>query len=184
MLVDRLFPKYSKDPKAYRAVLVVVDGYFRYTTAYHLHLKNAFEVNVAVKRYITWAERKFPGHNVQQAIYDGGGEFVNDVMIGYLEGEAGYKIYFPTMRVVQHVMHAFLKEDIVYGDPYSDGYDTLLSEWLSKQSDSCSDDDNEKESIHMEDEEDESIISQEESMHSQDEVMLSGNELEDESIPK
>ncbi|CAH0480521.1 unnamed protein product [Peronospora belbahrii] len=109
-------------------------------------------------------------------------------LFGYLEGEAGYKIYFPTMRVVQHVMHAFLKEDIVYGDPYSDGYDTLLSEWLSKQSDSCSDDDNEKESIHMEDEEDESIISQEESMHSQDEVMLSGNELEDESedesIPK
>ncbi|CAH0480528.1 unnamed protein product [Peronospora belbahrii] len=105
-------------------------------------------------------------------------------LVGYLEGEAGYKIYFPTMRVVQHVMHAFLKEDIVYGDPYSDGYDTLLSEWLSKQSDSCSDDDNEKESIHMEDEEDESIISQEESMHSQDEVMLSGNELEDESIPK
>ena len=80
IFVDLLFPKYSKDAKAYKAVLVVVYGYSRYTTVYPLHSKNAPEVNEAMKRYITWAERQFPNHSVKQVISDGGGKFVDEEM--------------------------------------------------------------------------------------------------------
>ena len=53
IFVDLLFPKYSLSPKAYKSVLVVVDGYSQFTTVYPIYSKNASEENEAIKRYIT-----------------------------------------------------------------------------------------------------------------------------------
>ena len=80
IFADLLFPKYSRSSKAYKAVLVIVEGYSSYTTLYPLHPKNAPEVNEAMKRYITWAERRFSYQHIKKAICDGGGEFVNTEM--------------------------------------------------------------------------------------------------------
>ena len=53
IFVDLLFPKYSSSPKAYKSVLIVVDGYSRFTTVYPLYSNTASEVNEAIKRYVT-----------------------------------------------------------------------------------------------------------------------------------
>ena len=36
-----------------------------------------------------------------------------DFLVGYLEGQARYKIYFPTNNVVQYIMNASINENIV-----------------------------------------------------------------------
>ncbi|CAI5708024.1 unnamed protein product [Peronospora farinosa] len=80
-------------------------------------------------------------------------------LLGYLEGQAGFKAYFPADQVVQHVLDASVNEDIVYGDRYHEGYAVAVSDWLSRTS---TDDEN---GASMEvDSNDESIASDEDSM--------------------
>lgn len=243
IFADLLFPK--KSP-----VLVVEDGYSRYTIIYPLKTKGAPEVNAAMRRYIEWADRQFPGYKVAKVVTEVGPEFVNELMkewyrgkgiefkpnpphsshlnpcervhqtlvhtlktmliaaglpktfwlnalemavflrnrsyhhatkatpyylmmgkkpdlhrikkfgsicyvhkptgpsrrklddncrlgflVGYLEGQAGCRVYFPSEHVVQHVEHAAINEDILYKDRYGDGYTTSVVEWLSNAED-------------------------------------------------
>ncbi|CAI5721569.1 unnamed protein product [Peronospora effusa] len=96
-------------------------------------------------------------------------------LLGYLEGQAGFKAYFPADQVVQHVLDASINEDIVYGDRYHEGYAVAVSDWLSRTS---TDDEN---GASMEvDSNDESIASDEDSM----EVDSNGDSIEsdDDSI--
>ncbi|POM60978.1 Copiatype Polyprotein [Phytophthora palmivora] len=51
-------------------------------------------------------------------------------LVGYLEGQAGYEVYYPPEHVVQHVEHAFINEDIVYKDRYGDNYSTSVADWI------------------------------------------------------
>ena len=36
-----------------------------------------------------------------------------DFLVGHLEGQARYKVYFPTNNVVQYIMNASINENIV-----------------------------------------------------------------------
>ena len=38
-----------------------------------------------------------------------------------MEGQAGFKAYFPAEHVVQRVLDALTDEDFVYGDRYDEG---------------------------------------------------------------
>ncbi|RAW21318.1 hypothetical protein PC110_g22238 [Phytophthora cactorum] len=239
IFADLLFPDQA-------SVLVIVDGYSRFTTVYPLKSKSASEVNAAIQRYIEWGDRQFPNDKVRKVVSDGGGEFVNSKMnqwyrkkgieflpnpphgshlnpcerahqtlthmmktvmsaaglppslaihalkmsvyirnrtyhqaikdvpyrlmkvkkpnlhrikkfgsiayvykpvgplrrnfddncrlgflVGLLEGQAGYEVYFPVEHVVQHVEHAHINEDIVYKDRYSDGYTSTVANWMT-----------------------------------------------------
>jgi hypothetical protein len=74
IFADLLFPERDEP------VMVIVDGYTRFTTVYPLKTKNAPEVNVEMIRYIEWADRQQPTCKVKKVITDGGGEFENDEM--------------------------------------------------------------------------------------------------------
>ena len=49
-----------------------------------------------------------------------------------MKGQAGFKAYFPAEHVVQHVLTASINEDIVYSNRYDEGYDVVVSDWLSR----------------------------------------------------
>ncbi|POM58837.1 Integrase [Phytophthora palmivora] len=51
-------------------------------------------------------------------------------LIGYLEDQTGYEVYYPPEHVVQHVEHALINEDIVYKDRYGDHYTTSVANWI------------------------------------------------------
>ncbi|GMF15247.1 unnamed protein product [Phytophthora fragariaefolia] len=53
-------------------------------------------------------------------------------IVGYLEGQAGCQVYFPTEPTVQHVNNVSVNEDIVYKDRYHDEYQPTVSDWLSR----------------------------------------------------
>jgi hypothetical protein len=74
IFADLLFPERDEP------VLVIVDGYTRFTTVYPLKTKSAPEVNVEMIRYIEWAERQHPKCKVNKVITDRGGEFENAEM--------------------------------------------------------------------------------------------------------
>lgn len=52
-------------------------------------------------------------------------------VVSYLEGQPGYEVYFPTEKVVQHVLHASVNEEILYKDRYQEGYPNNVKSWLS-----------------------------------------------------
>jgi hypothetical protein len=91
---DLMFPSKNNGTR-YSAILVIMDGYSRYLTAYLLTKKDASTVNPLIMNYINWAERQ-AGRNVKKIIHrqweivegaprlpvqivltDKGGEFVN-----------------------------------------------------------------------------------------------------------
>ena len=72
---DLLIPPRNNGTR-YEAVLVIVDGYSRFTTIYPLKSKQSSEVNSYMRRYVLWAEKQFDCP-VKQILTDNGGEFVN-----------------------------------------------------------------------------------------------------------
>ncbi|POM73720.1 Retrovirus-related pol Polyprotein, partial [Phytophthora palmivora] len=80
IFADLLFPEPRTPSGNQKPVLVIMDGYTRYTTVYPLKSKEAPEVNPAMQRYIEWADRQFPAFKVTKVITDGGREFNNEEM--------------------------------------------------------------------------------------------------------
>ncbi|KAF4140882.1 hypothetical protein GN958_ATG09730, partial [Phytophthora infestans] len=72
---DLLFSHRSCRANAEKAVLVVVDGYTRFTTVYPLKSNTTAELSAEMQRYKTWAGRQLSGYPVLKAITDNFGEF-------------------------------------------------------------------------------------------------------------
>ncbi|OWZ16395.1 Retrovirus-related pol Polyprotein [Phytophthora megakarya] len=77
VFANLLFPEAKKSTGTQKPVLVIIDGYTRYTTVYLLISKEVPEVNLTRQRYIELADRQF---TVKKVITDGGGEFPNGTM--------------------------------------------------------------------------------------------------------
>lgn len=74
--VDLMEPGH-KNPTRYTHVLVIVDGYSRWTTVYML--KSKTETSEHLKNYVAWAERQV-SRPVKKIVSDTGSEFVNETV--------------------------------------------------------------------------------------------------------
>ncbi|OWY97752.1 Copia type Polyprotein [Phytophthora megakarya] len=85
VFADLLFPE-TENGTSYSAVLVIIDAFTRYITAYPIKTKGAGIVNALMKRYVSWSDRQHRDYPVREIITDNGPEFYNT------EIDAWYKL--------------------------------------------------------------------------------------------